>query len=73
MAKPKTLDEALEYVAVHEPGMWENAEGPKGWYGVSTEDAGGIIAYFGDETMAFNFRLHLINALLNPIDRKAGK
>lgn len=34
------------------------------WYGVSNEE--GIIAYFGDENDAFNFRLSYINRKLNP-------
>ncbi len=27
------------------PCEWENDDGPEGWYAVSTEDAGGIVAY----------------------------
>lgn len=61
----KSLDESLETVAVHTPYMWENDNGPKGWYAVSTDD--GIVAYFRDEKAAFYFRLALINASLNPI------
>jgi hypothetical protein len=60
-----TLEEALQDVGVLEPGMWENDIGPKDWYAVCNDK--GIVAYFGDETMAFNFRLHLINQMLNHI------
>jgi hypothetical protein len=59
-----TLDEALECWEVHEPGMWENDAGPKGWYAVSHEDRG-IVAYFADESDAFRFRLAEINRQLN--------
>lgn len=63
----KTLDEMLEDVTVHAPGFWENDDGPEGWFAVSTEEAGGIVAYFATEGDAFHFRLALINATLNPL------
>ena len=58
------LDEALEDVQVHGPGMWENDEGPEGWNAVST-GRDSIIAYFADEADALRFRLDLINYWLN--------
>lgn len=64
--RSKRLDELLDKIAVHDPAMWENDTGPKGWYAVSTDDDG-IIAYFHREVDAFAFRLALINAILNPI------
>ena len=60
----KTLDDLLEDISVMEPHMWENDDGPKGWYAVCDER--GIIAYFGDENDAYRFRLDLINRRLNP-------
>lgn len=61
---PQSLDDWLEAVQVHDPGMWENEDGPKGWWAVSNED--GIIAYFGDEVSAFRFRIDYINRKINP-------
>lgn len=58
------MNELLERWHVHAPGMWENEEGPKGWYAVSNDD--GIIAYFGDEADAFRWRMDMINRELNP-------
>jgi hypothetical protein len=58
------LDDLLEKWHVHEPDMWENEEGPKGWYAVSNND--GIVAYFGNEVDAFRWRLDMINKELNP-------
>jgi hypothetical protein len=55
--------ELLDEVSVAAPDMWENDEGPKGWYAVITED--GIVAYFASENDAFLFRLYLINKRLN--------
>lgn len=63
----KDLETMLEEVSVHGPGQWENAVGPKDWYAVSTEDSGGIIAYFSNASHAYAFRLFLINASLNPL------
>lgn len=62
-----TLDEALEFVSVHPPGQWwnENSATLGHWYAVSSDEAGGIIAYFGEESEAFRFRLAHINRLLN--------
>ena len=60
----KTLDAALEKWQVHEPYMWENTEGPKGWYAVS--DDTGIVAYFVNSVSAFRWRLDMINRDLNP-------
>ncbi len=56
--------ELLDEVSVATPDMWENDEGPKGWYAVITDD--GVVAYFAKETDAFRFRLDLINRHLNP-------
>lgn len=61
------LDQLLEDISVHAPGTWENGRGPKDWFAVSTEDAGGIIAYFQEGSHAYAFRLALINAMLNPL------
>lgn len=63
--KPRlTLDEMLERWAVHDPGMWENDTGPKGWWAVSNDD--GIVAYFGNEIDACRWRLDMINKEMNP-------
>lgn len=67
-----TFEEALEDVAVHGPGMWENAlsefEGDdasiKDWYAVSTGN-NGIVAYFVEESDALSFRLRLIDRWFN--------
>lgn len=64
----KDLDQLLEDTSVHAPGQWENTEGPLNWWAVSTERAGGIVAYFQKEEHAFGFRLWLINGILNPVD-----
>jgi hypothetical protein len=58
------LDGALDDVAVHGPGDWENDYGPKDWWAVSTGDDS-IVAYFANEADAFRFRLDLINYWLN--------
>lgn len=55
----------LDTVSVAAPHMWENDEGPKGWYAVITDDDG-IVAYFATENDALRFRLDLINRHLNP-------
>lgn len=62
----KSLDEMLEEVSVHDPGMWENDDGPADWFAVSTDEHGGIIAYFQFEKDAYRFRLDWINRKLNP-------
>lgn len=59
-----TLDDLLEEISVHAPGMWENDLGPPNWFAVSNSD--GIIAYFGNEVDACRFRLDYINRKLNP-------
>jgi hypothetical protein len=61
-----SLDDWLEAVSVHSPGMWENDQGPKNWYAVSVDDDGGIVAYFRDEIDACRFRLDYINRKMNP-------
>lgn len=61
----RQLGEFLEEISIHDPGMWENDDGPEGWWAVS--DKSGIIAYFGEEAAAYHFRLTLINAKLNDI------
>jgi hypothetical protein len=53
----------LEEIEVMGPGMWENEDGPKGWYAVS--NTYGIIAYFPEEKEALRYRLDYINRLLN--------
>lgn len=60
----RTLDDLLDDWQVHAPGMWENEDGPKGWYAVSNADEG-IVAYFMTEASAFRFRLAEINRTLN--------
>ena len=60
------IDEWLEAVSVHDPGSWENEDGPAGWYAVSVDHEGGIVAYFRDEADAFRWRLDYINRQLNP-------
>lgn len=37
----------------------------KGWFTVSTDERGGVIAYFGEEEDALRFRLAEVNRLLN--------
>jgi len=59
------IHELLDKVHVDAPCMWENEDGPKGWYAVATDDDG-IIAYFFKEKDAFRFRLDYINKQLNP-------
>lgn len=49
--------------SVHDPGMWENDDGPEGWYAVSNHQ--GIVAYFHDENDAYRYRLDQINRDLN--------
>lgn len=63
---PRTINEACDFVSVHAPGQWENDEGPKGWYAISS-DHDGIVAYAGTENLALHIRLAIINALLNPL------
>lgn len=63
------LDQLLTDISVHSPGQWENDQGPKDWWAISTEGAGGIVAYCADEALAYYIRLALINAKLNPIDK----
>ena len=60
--KPK-LEDLLESWTVLDPGMWENNDGPEGWYAVANDD--GIVAYFGKEADAYRFRLAEINRTLN--------
>ena len=69
----KNIDDALEDVQVHGPGMWDNEladfEGDNGtsikdWYAVSTGDDS-IIAYFHTETDALSFRLKIIDRWFN--------
>jgi hypothetical protein len=68
----RNLDEWLEAVSVHQVDSYLNETNKNGlnalidWYGVSTDDDGGIIAYFRDEKDAFRFRLDYINRKLNP-------
>jgi len=62
-----TLDQLLQEISVLPPGQWDNDVGPKDWFAVCTEH--GIVAYFGEEVLAFHFRLVLINARLNQIGK----
>jgi hypothetical protein len=45
------MSDKFEDVLVHEPGTWENADGPSKWYAIS--DTRGIFAYAGDEDTAY--------------------
>lgn len=66
MRKPSdNLDTALDDWSVHDPEMWHNEDGPKGWYAVSNE-TDGIVAYFLTEKDAFRWRLDMVNRDLNP-------
>ena len=59
------FDDALEAVSVH--GVDENADNTvTGWFGVSTDASGGIIAYFSTERAAYAYRMLLVNELCNP-------
>lgn len=58
-----TLDELLDVWTVMEPGMWENNDGPEDWWAVCNDD--GIVAYFGNKSDAYRFRLDRINCTLN--------
>lgn len=64
---PLSLDDALESISVHPQVEPDDYHDITGWYPVSTDHHGGVVAYFGDETLAYAFRLFLINAALNPI------
>jgi len=72
----KTLGNMLEEVSVHPAGdIPAIADIPgdhtlKDWYAVSTDDAGGVIAYFRDESTALRFRLDYINDSLNPLPKR---
>ena len=65
--KKRDLDELLDVWAVHGPGMWENELSSllKDWFAVSSDDAGGIVAYFAEEEDAYRYRLDQINRELN--------
>jgi hypothetical protein len=63
MSKPDPR-EIVESWTVHFPGGWENNDGPQGWWAVSSDDAGGIVAYFQDEIAAERFRLSEVNRAL---------
>lgn len=75
MKKPeriKDIDDALEDVEVHDPAELQDGwpgpgpcPHPKGYWGVSTGDAGGVIAYFQDEHEAFSYRLKIIDRWFN--------
>ena len=54
-----------DYTAAHDAG---NMHFPKDWFGISTPNAGGYIAYFRDESDAVGFGLWLINSILNGRD-----
>ena len=72
MENKKDLGYYLEEISVLEPGMWDNlfvdendgGRQLKDWYAVCNTK--GIIAYFGNGTDAFRFRLDYINRKLNP-------
>jgi hypothetical protein len=67
-----TLDEALDTVAVCEAGELNEAceaadmgtPHPEGCHTVVTDD-GGCIAYFREERAAYEYRLFLVNQILN--------
>jgi hypothetical protein len=60
--KDLSLDELLEEISVLDE--WENqTKGLDGWFAVCTDL--GIIAYFGEKSEAFKFRLDYINRILN--------
>ena len=60
--KGKTLDELFEEISVLDE--WENqTTGLDGWFAVATDL--GIIAYFGNDTEAYKFRLDYINRIVN--------
>ena len=61
----KDLDYYLEEISVIEPGLWSNDCNLKDWWAVANTE--GIIAYFGNGSDAFRFRLDYINTLINPI------
>lgn len=67
--KGRSLDELLEDIQIQEidaeVAEINNTEGIIGWYGVCNHR--GIIAYFGEESDAFRFRLDYINQILNTI------
>jgi len=63
--KLRSLDELLDIWHVHAPGMWKNSDGPKDRWAVSSEDAGGIVAYFAEEKDVNGYRLYKINQELN--------
>lgn len=69
---PPSLDEALEAWTVHDPtaepafdssGNINNIH--EAWFGVSSDDAGGIYAYFANEVDAYRFRLAEVNRAVN--------
>ncbi len=62
----RTLDEMLDRWTVHECDEINETLGISilpGWFAVSNHD--GVIAYFGNESDAFRFRLSEINRELN--------
>ena len=52
------LEGLREEWEVNVPGQWENDTGPKDWFAVSNND--GIVAYFGTEDDANEFRNYKI-------------
>jgi hypothetical protein len=64
-----TLEQALEMVSVHPAEEIPDWRGNPNWYAVSTDEDGGVIAFFAREVDAFAFRLAIINRLLNPESR----
>ena len=70
-ASIRDLDDWLEAAQVGDIPDTEEAQKPAveylaGWWSFSTDDDGGIIAYFRDEVDALNFRLQYINRKMNP-------
>ena len=68
---PRDIQDALEAVSVHSADELiadtsPDAQSIVGWWGVSTDTSGGVIAYFATYEQALAYRLLLVNALCNP-------
>ena len=72
------LEEWLEAVQVGDIPDTDESNEPavkylQGWYSVSTDDDGGIVAYFRDEEDAYRFRFDYINGQMNPVRKSASE